>query len=130
MREARLTLVIFAVRDLPRAASFYIDAFGWPRHVDTPIYVELALPAGMRLGLYDREGFAKNVGQALRPAPEGLISASEIYLSVSDLDAAIEDVTRAGGRVLDPLRKRDWGDEVAYFADPDGNVVALARPLS
>jgi hypothetical protein len=32
--------------------------------------------------------------------------------------------------LLDPLRRRDWGDEVAYFADPDGNVVALARPLS
>jgi predicted enzyme related to lactoylglutathione lyase len=49
---------------------------------------------------------------------------------VDDLEAAIENVTRAGGRVLDPLRERDWGDEVAYFADPDGNVVALARPLS
>lgn len=129
MLEARLALVIFAVQDLPRAADFYIDAFGWPKYVDTPGYVELALPGAMRLGLYDRLGFAKNVGQTPPPVTS-TISASELYLHVSDPDAAVENVTRAGGRVLDPLRKRDWGDEVAYVADPDGNVVALARALS
>jgi len=83
----------------------------------------------MRLGLYDRLGFAKNLGQAPPPATS-TISASELYVYVTDLDAAVENVTRAGGRVLDPLRKRDWGDEVVYVADPDGNVIALARPLS
>ncbi len=33
----------------------------------------------------------------------------------------------AGARELSPLAPRDWGDEAAYFADPDGNVLAVAR---
>ena len=126
MPEARLALVIFAEQDLPRAAEYYMVAFGWPKQVDTPSYIELALPAGMRLGLYDRLGFAKNLGQA--PPPASTLSASEIYLYVDDVNAALDHVTHAGGRMLDPLRTRDWGDEVAYVADLDGNVVALARP--
>ena len=28
-----------------------------------------------------------------------------------------------------PAAPRDWGDEAAYFADPDGNVLVVARPL-
>jgi hypothetical protein len=29
-----------------------------------------------------------------------------------------------------PRAERGWGDEAAYFADPDGNVVAVARRLA
>ena len=30
---------------------------------------------------------------------------------------------------LSPLAPRDWGDEAAYFADPDGVVIAVARSI-
>jgi hypothetical protein len=29
--------------------------------------------------------------------------------------------------MLSPLALRDWGDEAAYFSDPDGHVVVVAR---
>jgi len=59
---ATLGLVIFAVDDVDIAARFYRDAFAWEETVTTPVYVEMSLPAGMRFGLYDRLGFARNVG--------------------------------------------------------------------
>lgn len=34
----------------------------------------------------------------------------------------------AGGRPLSPLQPRSWGEEAAWFADPDGNVIAVAQP--
>jgi hypothetical protein len=37
---------------------------------------------------------------------------------------------QAGARELSPLRRRDWSDEAAYFADPSGNVLVVARPLT
>jgi predicted enzyme related to lactoylglutathione lyase len=46
----------------------------------------------------------------------------------ADLAAAVERVRRAGGRALSPASARPWGEDVAYFADPDGNVIALAAP--
>jgi catechol 2,3-dioxygenase-like lactoylglutathione lyase family enzyme len=125
--RTRLGLVILAVADLPRALDFYRSAFGWPTDADTPVYVEFRLPVGMRLGLYQREAFGRNVGQAPHQVPPGALAATELYLLPDDLEAAAERLLSAGARPLSPFARRDWGDDVGYFADPDGNVLALAR---
>ncbi len=134
MTSARHVLTILAVDDVARAAAFYRGAFGWTAAVELPHYVELALPGGMRLGLYARAGFANNTGArpADRPvAPEGLApmtTATELYLHVDDLDAAEAALASQGARRLSARAARDWGDVAAYYADPDGNVVVVARP--
>jgi predicted enzyme related to lactoylglutathione lyase len=123
-------LTILAVAELERAVRFYRDAFGWKPRVETPVYVELELPDGRGLGLYQRDGFSRNTGQMPTAVPNGEIGGTEIYLHSDDLHTTIERVEVAGARKLSELAPRDWGDEAAYFADPDGNVVVLARPLS
>jgi predicted enzyme related to lactoylglutathione lyase len=125
----RHVLTILAVSDLERAKRFYDSAFGWTRSVETPVYVEHSLPGGMRLGLYERNGFGKNTGQVPELLPDGALTPTELYLYAEDLPVAIGRVAHAGARPLSALAPRPWGDEVAYFADPEGNVLALARPL-
>lgn len=124
---ARHVLTILAVEDLPRAVAFYRAAFGFGQLVDVPVYVEFELPGGMRLGLYDRRGFAHNTGQPPALPPPGATSGAEIYFHVADLDEAIARLQAAGARLLSARAPRDWGDEAAYFADPDGNVLVVAR---
>ncbi|MFT3914451.1 MAG: VOC family protein [Anaeromyxobacteraceae bacterium] len=123
-----LSLLILAVESLPRALAFYRAAFGWEQVVDAPVYAEFRLPAGLRLGLYDRRAFAANTGRAPAATPAGELAPTELYLYPEDLAATLARVQAAGARTLTPLARRDWGDEVAYLADPDGNVLALARP--
>lgn len=125
----RLALIILAVRDLPRAVRFYRDAFDWSQTVDVPVYAEFALPLGQRLGLYERQSFGVNTGQVPAEVLEGELAGTEIYFHVEDIHRAVARVEAAGARKLSPLAERDWGDEAAYFADPDGNVLVLARPL-
>jgi hypothetical protein len=124
---ANLALVIVAVTDLPVSRAFYDRAFGWDATVETPVYVEYSLPGGMRVGLYEREGFGRNTGIVPRAVPEGALAPLELYVAVDDVGAALERVIQAGGRLLAPAAERDWGDVVAYAADPDGTVLALAR---
>jgi predicted enzyme related to lactoylglutathione lyase len=125
----RHVLTILAVRDLSRASAFYTQAFGWPQTVSAPVYVEFGLPGGLRLGLYAREAFARNTGEAAGRPIAGELTCTELYLHTDDLDDAIARLGSAGARALSPRAVRDWGDEAAYFADPDGNVVVVARPL-
>lgn len=125
----RHVLTILAVDDLSEAVSFYRTAFGWSASVETPVYVEFALPKGARLGLYQREAFGSNTGQVPDKLPEGALASTEIYLHTEALDAAIASLRRAGARELSPCAPRPWGDEAAYFADLLGNVIVVARPL-
>jgi catechol 2,3-dioxygenase-like lactoylglutathione lyase family enzyme len=48
---------------------------------------------------------------------------------VDDLDETISRLGKAGARPLSGRSERNWGDEAAYFADPDGKVIAVARTL-
>ena len=122
-------LTILAVANLDRSTRFYEQAFGWPATVRVPVYVEFELPGGQRLGVYDREGFARNTGVLpSKVAPEG-ISGTEIYLRCADLDTTISRLEQAGARALSAKALRPWGDEAAYFADPDGNVLVVARTV-
>lgn len=125
----RHVLTILAVEDLARSSRFYTQAFGWPLVVDAPVYVELAAPGGMRLGLYERNGFGRNTGRLPVRVPSGGLSPTELYFHVDDMAQALDGLRHAGARELSPLSLRDWGDEAAYFADPDGNVVVVARPV-
>lgn len=126
----RHVLTIFAVRDPKAAASFYTSTFRWEICVDTPVYIELALPGGMRLGLYERTAFGKNTGRVPTPIFDGELAPTELYLFADDVEDAVRRLTESGARELSPLAPRPWGDEAAYFADPDGNVVVVARRIS
>jgi catechol 2,3-dioxygenase-like lactoylglutathione lyase family enzyme len=125
--EVRHALTILAVDDLPRCAAFYERVFGWTPTVQVPVYVELAIPGGQRLGLYRHDGYERNLGRAAARTPAGSLTATELYLYASDVPAAIERLRAAGAPEISPLGPRDWGDDVAYFADPSGNVLAIAQ---
>ena len=126
MTETHHVLTILAVADLPRAVAFYRDAFGWEQMVDAAVYVEFRLPGGMALGLYERNGFGRNTGQVPAAVPPGALAGTELYLRTDDLAGAAARLEAAGARLLSPAAPRDWGDTVAYYADPDGNVLAIA----
>jgi predicted enzyme related to lactoylglutathione lyase len=125
----RHVLTILAVQNLEVATRFYRQAFQWTQHVSAPLYVEFELPGGMRLGLYERTGFSRNTGQMPSTVAAGEISATELYFHTDDIPESIRRIRGAGGRELSPLARRDWGDEAAYFADPDGNVIVLAQKI-
>lgn len=130
MNEARHVLTILAVEEIDAATHFYREAFGWTERIRTPTYTEFLLPGDMRLGLYERHGFGRNIGEVPAQVERGKVAPTELYLHVADLELAITRLTEAGGRLLSARAERPWGDEAAYFADPDGNVVVVARLLT
>ena len=105
-----------------------MSTFGWAVAVDDPVYVEYALPDGMRLGLYLRDGFTKNTDAPVTPRLPGHTTATELYLYVDDVDATLARLDALGAARRSALAPRPWGDTAAYYEDPDGNVVVVATP--
>jgi uncharacterized protein len=122
--------VVLAVSDVERAYAFYRQIFGWESHLEwAGEYTELVLSEDDRLGLYRRDGWAESAGA--EPAElNGVVSPAYLYVRVDDLDATLERLERIGARRLSPRQDRGWGDEAAYFTDPDGNVFAVAARLT
>jgi catechol 2,3-dioxygenase-like lactoylglutathione lyase family enzyme len=121
--------VVLAVEDVDRAYDFYRGAFGWESHLQWPgEYVELELPDNDWLGLYRRDGYAETAG-ATPVELNGNVSTAYLYVRVDDVREAEKRLRAAGAKSLSPRSERGWGDEAAYFADPDGNVVAVGRRL-
>jgi catechol 2,3-dioxygenase-like lactoylglutathione lyase family enzyme len=121
--------LVLAVADVDRAYGFYREVFGWTSHLEWPgEYTELVLSEEDRLGLYRRDDYARSAG-AEPVELNGHVSTAYLYVRVDDLDETIAKLLSAGARKLSPRARRGWGDEAAYFADPDGNVLAVARRL-
>ncbi len=125
----RFALTVLPVEDLEAAAAFYETAFAFEVTVRVSVYVEMKDEAGMRFGLYRKDAWSRLTGAPAADVPAGTLAPVELYLYCDDLEAAIARIVDAGARTLSEKSPRDWGDECAYFADPMGNVIVLARPL-
>ena len=121
-------LTILYVADLARARAFYDAAFGFHTSVDVPVYVEYRINAGARLGLMPQGNTRHFLGEKLGSRkPRDGCPRGEIYLHVRNPKAALANLKKLGARCTSPWAKRDWGDFAAYFLDPDGYVLVVAK---
>jgi lactoylglutathione lyase len=118
---------ILYVTDQSRSTTFYSALLGTQPVLNVPGMSEFNL-GGCKLGLMPESGIARIITPVLRhPSDARGAPRCELYLLVEDLDDATGRALAAGALVVNGAADRDWGHCVAYFADPDGHVIALAQ---
>lgn len=118
--DPRLSIVTLGVRDLARAIAFYRDGLGWPLSpASQGDYAIFQLANGVGLALYPRAQLAADAKLADGAGFGGITLA---YLSKrrKDVKPFLEKAVQAGGTLLKPAKKAEWGGYSGYFADPDG----------
>lgn len=139
----RLSHLGLCVAELERSLRFYRDGLGF-REVGAldvagePTATLLELPGvavrarflerdGVRLELlhYPRPG---STGEA-HPRPMNAVGFTHLSFRVADLDAAIAQLERLGGRALAHTRVESprFGMRAAFLADPDGARLELVE---
>jgi len=122
-------------KDKERAKKFYSDAFGWkmdPQPEEYGGYITVTTgdpkePGGINGGIYQEEN--------------KLINAFSCVVAVDDIDKAIEDVKKAGGKVFDDNKTPDGkmlGEKIdipgigiyVKCEDTEGNRFTLLQPSS
>ncbi|HEY6538978.1 MAG TPA: VOC family protein [Candidatus Dormibacteraeota bacterium] len=114
--EQRISLVTLGVTDLARARSFY-ETLGWRNGRQPDDEVCFFQAGGMVFALWTALGGHGAPGVELAynvRAPE----------EVRDVLAAAE---QAGGTVVRPASRAEWGGTSGAFADPDGYVWEVAH---
>ncbi len=117
--DQRLSLVTLAVEDLDRSTAFY-RALGWEPGFTNEAVTFFQLN-GLVLSLYRRDLFAEELGvDGSTLSPGGQALAYNVR-EKEEVDAVVDQVRQAGGRVLVAPADRDWGGRSGYVADPDGH---------
>ena len=123
---ARLNVVTFGVRDLLAVRSFY-EALGWESRSADDEFARFEI-GGAVLALYSLDALAE---EANMPPPVGTerfagFTCAIVVQNEEMVDATVELVREAGGRILAEPVAREWGGRSGYFADPEGNVWEIA----
>lgn len=96
--------------------QFYRDLFGW--QIDTNNPMQYGMVAGHTGG----------IGGGVTGVQPGQPTGVTVYVEVPDVAAALEQAVAKGAKVVMPATALPEGQMViGLFADPQGNVVGLAK---
>jgi lactoylglutathione lyase len=124
----KISQIIFYVADQNRSKLFYETILQQKPVLDVEGMTEFMLSENFKLGLMPEKGISKILLPYTRdPASGNGIPRCELYLIVDDPREYLNRALKAGALKISDAKARDWGDEVAYCADLDGNVIAFAR---
>jgi len=115
-------------RDPEHLRGYYGALFGWEYDTSGAVAAEVSDPG---------YGFTENHAPDGAGIPGGIgggpgFDAHVVfYVGVPDVEAALQDAERLGGkRLMGPARAPGRDLVVGQFADPEGNVVGVAGPAA
>lgn len=124
--SAHVSLVTLGVQDVERSTRFY-EAIGWQRSRASTAEVSFLRGGAVALALLGRDDLAAEAQTeplALGPAPVALATN---LASEAEVDAWIAMVRAAGGEVVAPASRAEWGGYSGYVSDPDGHLWEVAH---
>jgi hypothetical protein len=95
--------------DSTRAATFYEAVFGWQTGTHYPDFEAPGL-----------------IGHWVEGRPPARDAGPMIWLAVADMAVTLEQVTRHGGKILEPPAPDGPTRTLATITDPEGNPIGLA----
>jgi catechol 2,3-dioxygenase-like lactoylglutathione lyase family enzyme len=123
MLAAGQLMSFVATANAARALGFYRDVLGFPLVEDSPFALVFDLGAGRRLRVQKV--------QALQPSPHTVLGWAVADIGAEAADLAARGVTFHRYPPLEQDEAGVWrtpnGDQVAWFADPDGNILSLTE---
>ena len=132
--EQRISLITLAVRDLDASRRFYVGGLGWEAFLDVDDVLMLRVGEHLLLSLWAHDSFTAEVGPNTLGTGIAPITLAHNVSSDEEVDAILDEMVRAGGRIVERATRREWGGYSGYAADPDGYrweiVNAGAGPLT
>ena len=114
--EQRISLVTLGVTDLAWARSFY-EAMGWGGAQQPDEEVCFFQAGGMVLGLWTALGGHGAPG----------IELAQNVRAPEEVAVVLAEAEQAGGKIVRPAARAEWGGMSGAFADPDGYVWEVAH---
>ena len=120
--NSHVSAILLGVKDMERSKRFYTEGLGWKIQNDYKISVFFVPHGGSLVGFYGREGLAEMVGASPDGGGFSGVVFNYVVRSEARVDEILDEAKKAGGKILTPAGKLQWGGYGGAFADPDGLV--------
>jgi len=126
--KPRITVITLGVDDLERSLSFYRDGMGLATEGIIGAEFEhgavafFDLQSGLKLAIWRRDDIAHDSTVPKRPPSSTEFTLGHNVNSKEEVDAIMEQATRAGAKVVKPAQSTFWGGYAGYFLDPDQHL--------
>ena len=130
--KPRISIITVGVDNLERALRFYRDGLGLPtRGIVGTEYPQGAVAFfdlfnGQKLAIWSRNDMAHEAKVPLGPRSATEFSLGHLVGGKGEVDALIDQASRAGAVVTDPPHDAFWGGYTGSFQDPDGHLWEIA----
>ena len=125
--NAHVSVITLGVRDLEREKRFYGEQLGWPVDQESENWACYLLAGGSTaLALYPWDELAEDAGVPAEGNGFRGVTLAYNVRSEDRVDELLAEAERAGGRIVQPPRKTQWGGYSGYFADPEGYLWEVA----
>ena len=123
---------VLPVRDLENCVSFYRDRLGFTLKDKDPEFAYLVIgdqTSGPGLALISMESLVRLVSEAQVRPGEDSIHRTYFAVFVKDVDKEYEELRGRGVHFVKPPTTHPWGQRIAYFDDPEGNLWEISHFL-
>ena len=121
--QQQISVITLGIADLARSRRFYVEGFGW-----TPVF------ENAEIVFYQMNGFVLGTwltkaleDDMMRPlARPGAFALAHNVGTAEEVQAALDRLSRYGGRILRPADAPPHGGLRGYVADPDDHAWEIA----
>ncbi|MDQ1394089.1 MAG: uncharacterized protein QOF30_3066 [Acidimicrobiaceae bacterium] len=122
--QPRVDIITLGVPDLDAARRFYLEGLGWTAVFDVAGEVAfIQIGHGLLLGLFGAADLDADVGDPRREGPHTPsppMSLAHIVQTEDEVTDLLRQAEAAGGTILKPAQRAEFGGFHGYFADPAG----------
>jgi catechol 2,3-dioxygenase-like lactoylglutathione lyase family enzyme len=121
--------LVLPVRDLEKCVPFYRDKLGFQLldQQDDAAYLRIGGKGGPVLALLSVDEVAKLISEERVRPREETIHRSYFAVFVDDADREYEELKGKGVHFVKPPTTQPWGQRIAYFEDPEGNLWEISH---
>lgn len=123
----RVSLITIGAFNLPVLRSFY-KKLGWEETEISSDHYATFKTAGVNLSIFPIEELAKDAGVEIThnaDSFQGVTFAINVN-KPEEVDTTIDEIRKAGGKILREPSDAFWGGRTAYFSDPENNLWEVA----
>jgi catechol 2,3-dioxygenase-like lactoylglutathione lyase family enzyme len=120
---------MLVVRDFEKCLSFYRDKLGFKleNREEDFAYLTFGSQSGPGLALTSVDSAVKLISEAQIRPKEKTIHRNYFAVFLKDVDREYEELKAKGVHFVKPPTTFPWGQRIAYFEDPEGNLWEISH---